>query len=320
MNGHAFLTRRLTMVNSDPTPDLSSRQLRAVLAVAEYRSFIAASSLLGISQPALTRTIQQVELSLGVALFSRTTRQVEVTPAGREFAALAERLLNDMRIGIGSMRAHATHQSGQIIVTSVLSLSDAVLPESLAAFRRRYPGIQLHLREGIQRAVVDDVQSGVADFGIGFLEGLPETLVQEDLGAERFHVVLPSAHPLARRKRVEISALRDATLVSFPRESRSRQIADGAAAAAGFILSYAMTVNRLSTLLSLVRNGIGLAIVPACERPVAADRRLTSRPLLGSRCACRLGVMRARERELTPAAAILLVVVRRWLRKRTSDA
>jgi DNA-binding transcriptional LysR family regulator len=123
-------------VSSDPTPDLSSRQLKAVLAVSEYRSFIAAASFLGISQPALTRTIQQVELSLGVALFSRTTRQVEVTPAGREFAALAERLLNEMRISIGSVRAHATHQSGQIIVASVLSLSDAVLPEY--GLRRRW--------------------------------------------------------------------------------------------------------------------------------------------------------------------------------------
>jgi len=306
------------MANSDSTPDLSSRQLRAVLAVAEYRSFIAAASFLGISQPALTRTIQQVELSLGVALFSRTTRQVEITAAGREFAGLAERLLNEMRISVGSIRRHSTHEAGQIIVASVLSLSDAVLPESLAAFRRRYPGIQLHLREGIQRSVVDDVRSGVADFGIGFLEGLPDTFTQEDLGAERFHVVLPSTHPLARRTRIEISALRGATLVSFPRESRSRQIADSAAAAAGIALDYAMTVNRLPTLLSLVRNGVGLAIVPACERPAAADRRLTSRPLLGSRCACRLGIMRARERELSPAAAILLVVLRRWLRKRTA--
>jgi DNA-binding transcriptional LysR family regulator len=295
-------------------PDFSSRHLRAVLAIAEYRSFIAAAAFLQVSQPALTRTIKQIEATLGVALFTRTTRQVDVTPAGREFAALAERLLNDLEISVGSMRKHATQQSGQIIVASVLSLAGAVLPELLADFGRRYPGIQIHLREGIHRDVVDDVRSGVADFGIGYVEGLPETFIVEDLAVEKFHVAFPASHRLAKATRVSLDDLRQETLVSFPRDSRSRQIVDGAAAAAGFALHYAMTVNRLPTLLSLVRNGIGVAIVPASERPEATDRGVRSRPLAGARLSCRLGVMRSRERALTSAAAILLVVVRRWLR------
>ncbi len=297
----------------DNSPDLSARHLKAVLAVVEYRSFIAAAAFLKVSQPALTRTIKQIEGALGVALFSRTTRQVAVTPAGREFAALAERLLNDLSISVGSLRKHAT-QSGQIIASSVLSLANALLPELLADFGRRYPGIQIHFREGIHRDVVDDVRSGVADFGIGYTEGLPDVFIVEELAVERFHAVLPASHRLAAAKRIVIDDLRQETLVSFPRESRSRQVADSAAAAAGFALRYAMTVNRLPTLLSLVRNGIGVAILPASERPPASDRRLVSRPLVGARFSCRLGVLRSRERELTPAAAILLVVVRRWLR------
>jgi DNA-binding transcriptional LysR family regulator len=298
----------------DTPPDLSSRQLRAVLALVEYRSFIAAAAFLKVSQPALTRTIKQVETALGVALFVRTTRHVGVTPAGREFAALAERLLNDLKISVGSLRKQATHPSGQIIVSSVLSLAGAVLPELLADFGRRYPGFQIQLREGIHRDVVDEVRGGVADFGIGYLEGLPDTFVVEDLGVEKFHVVLPASHRLARSKRVAIDELRLETFVSFPRESRSRLIADRSAAQSGFAFRYAMTVNRLPTLLALVRNGIGIAILPASERPGASDEHLVARPLKGAQLSCRLGVMRLRERELTPATAILLVVMRRWLR------
>lgn len=108
---------------SGALPDLSSRQLRAVLAVAECRSFIAAAAFLKLSQPALTRTIKQVETALGITLFSRTTRQVSVTPAGKEFVALAERLLNDLRIGVSSVRKYGDYQCGQIIVASVLSLA-----------------------------------------------------------------------------------------------------------------------------------------------------------------------------------------------------
>jgi DNA-binding transcriptional LysR family regulator len=303
-----------TPMQSGNVSELNARHLRAVLAVAENRSFIAAATSLRISQPALTRTIQQVETTLGVELFSRTTRQVSVTHAGKEFAALAERVLNDLSISISNLKRQAAQPSGSIAVASVLSLANALLPELLADFGKRYPGIQIHLREGIHRDVVDDVRSGQVDFGIGYVEGLPETFAIEDLGVERFRVALSATHPLARLKIIDIASLKDETMVSFPRESRSRQIADGAAAAKGIVLRYAMTVNRLPTLLSLVRNGVGLAILPASECPPENDRRLVSRSLRGTPFSCRLGVMRSRERELTPAAAILLVVIRQWLR------
>jgi DNA-binding transcriptional LysR family regulator len=74
-------------------PDLSARQLEAVLALAEYGSFVAAAARLGISQPALTRLLKRLEASLGVRLFERSTRRVQITAAGREFAAVAERML-----------------------------------------------------------------------------------------------------------------------------------------------------------------------------------------------------------------------------------
>ena len=70
-------------------PDLGSRQLLAVLAIADYGSFIAAAAFLKTSQPALTRTIKRIEDVLGVSLFERTTRRVQLTPAGREFVAVA---------------------------------------------------------------------------------------------------------------------------------------------------------------------------------------------------------------------------------------
>ena len=91
-------------------PDVTARQLRAVLAVAEYRSFIAAAAFLKTSQPALTRTIKQIEGALGISLFSRSTRQVSITEAGKEFATLAARLLSDLKIGIENMRELATQQ------------------------------------------------------------------------------------------------------------------------------------------------------------------------------------------------------------------
>ena len=297
----------------DSFPDLSARQLGAVLAVAEYRSFVAAANALKMSQPALTRTIQQVEAELGVALFARSTRQVSVTDAGKEFAAHAERLLNDLKISIASLREHAERPRGQIVVASVVSLANAVLPSLIAGYSRKFPGIEIHLREGLHDVVYDEVRSGLADFAIGFVDDPPEAFVAESLGAETFFCILPRNHPLARRRQIDVRALATAALVSFPPDSRTRRITDSAAAAEGLRLRYLMTTNRLPTLHGLVRNGVGLAVVPASERPAASDPELVSRPLAGRGLTCQIGVMRLRERELTPAAAEFLAVMRTWL-------
>ena len=295
-------------------PDLSSRQLQAVLALAKYRSFVAAASSLKISQPALTRTIKLIEVELGVPLFSRSTRQVAVTDAGKEFAALAERLLNDLRIGAENVREMAAHPRGQIVVASVVSLAGAVLPGLIADYSRRFPGIELHLREGLHNMVTDEIRNGLADFGIGYVEDAPRSFVTEDLGVETFHLVMRRDDVLARRTRVGLPALADIPFVSFPPESRTRHVVDRAAAAAGLSFRYVTTTNRLPTLHALVRNRIGLAVVPKSERPSSDDPDLTSLSVVGQGLTCRVGIMRLRDRELSAAAAQFLDVVRNWWR------
>jgi DNA-binding transcriptional LysR family regulator len=295
-------------------PDLSSRQLQAVLAVATYRSFVAAASSLKISQPALTRTIKLIETELGVPLFSRSTRQVTVTDAGKEFAALAERLLNDLRIGAENVREMAAHPRGQIAVASVISLAGAVLPGLIADYSRRFPGIELHLREGLHNMVMDEVRNGLADFGISYLDDVPRSFVTEDLGIETFYLVMRRDHALARRTRSGLPALADIPFVSFPAESLTRRVVDRAAAAAGLSFRYVTTTNRLPTLRGLVRNRVGLAIVVQSERPLPDDPDLTSISLVGQGLSCRVGIMRLQDRELTAAAAQFLDVVRNWWR------
>src|SRR6266481_4831717 len=91
---------RRTPKRTGALPEVNSRQLAAVQAVAEYRSFIAAAAHLGISQPALTLSIKRLEQTLGLPLFQRTTRHVTTTAAGREFVAMAERMFNDFKLGM----------------------------------------------------------------------------------------------------------------------------------------------------------------------------------------------------------------------------
>jgi DNA-binding transcriptional LysR family regulator len=304
----------IVRMRRDVLPDLGSRELMAVIAVAQYRSFMAAAASLNLSQPAMTRMIKRVESELGVALFIRTTRQVAITEAGHEFAALAQRLLNDLKINVVHLRGKTGQLKGQVVVSSVFSLADAILPSLAADFGSRFPGIELHLREGLNATVRDEVRSGLADFGVSYIEDAAEPFSVEVLRTDGFHVVAPKDHAFAGRRSVSLAALATVPLVSFPAESLTRRIVDRAAIEAGVTLGHTMTVNRLATLHALVSKRVGLAVVPEKERPASSDPHLISRPLAGHGLARKVGIIRLPGRDLSAAAARFLDVVRNWLR------
>lgn len=130
-------------MNKNLVPDLSSRELQAVCAIADEGSFLAASIALDLSQPALTRTVQRVEAAIGVELFRRSTRKVEITPAGQEFVALANRILADLRISFEGMREIADEQRGQVIISAVMSVAYTHLPTVVASYRESRPRIEI---------------------------------------------------------------------------------------------------------------------------------------------------------------------------------
>lgn len=292
-------------------PEVNSRQLAAVLAIAEYRSFIAAAAHLGISQPALTLTIKRLEQTLGLPLFLRTTRQVTITAAGREFVAMAERVFNDLKLSMRSLRELTEQQRGQVIVTSLIPVS---MSGVIAEYGRRFPRIEIQLREGFQDDVRDDVRSGLADFGIGDIGDLPDSHLTESLGVEELWVVLRDDHPLARLRQIEFGALKDVALVSFRVGSTTRRLIDAAATAAGFTLRHVVTVGLPLTLMNLVGCGVGVAVGPARPWPPGGRPNLVSRPLVRPRLSSEIGIMRLRDRELSSAAAGLLALARQRLR------
>src|SRR5262249_37655285 len=154
-------------------------------------------------------------------------------------------------------------------VASIMSLAHFALPRVIAEYNRDFPGIEIHLREGVQGNVQDDVHSGLADFGVGYVADMPEPFTTESLGAEAFYVVLPLRHRLAPAKEIELKPLKAPPLVPLPPPPRPRLIIDGAAATAGFTFRHAVTVNQFATLYSFVRNGLGLTIVPDRALPPA---------------------------------------------------
>ena len=210
----------------DAMPDLGTRHLRALVALAQYGNFAAAASALAISQPTLTRTIRRAEDALGIALFSRTTRRVSLTPAGREFVPLAERLLGDLGLGVANIRELAGIERGRIVVATLMSVAHGAVPHALEDFTSHHPSVVIVLREGVQASVLEEVRSGAADFGLGDVSNAEGPFATEPLGVQEFHVVLPAGHRLLARKSLTLADLAGEALISLPTEAAARRILD----------------------------------------------------------------------------------------------
>ena len=297
------------------TPDLTLRQLQTIVALAEYGSFIATAALMKTSQPAVTRTVKHLEDTLGVKLFDRSTRSVQITAAGKEFAAVAARMLNDLKITVGSMRELADQRRGQIVVSSIMSVANGKLPQMVAAYRLNHPAVELYVRDGVHGTVIEDVRSGVADFGITYLDELPDPFVSMPLGHEEFAVVLPRNHRLAAKASLALVELRDLPLVSLPVDSRTRRLIDSTAASVRLELKHVVVVSLFTTMISFVRAGIGIAIAPKSGIAGLLGKELKAVPLRGKPLLRGLGIVALKEREPTIAATELMAIIKQsWSR------
>jgi LysR family carnitine catabolism transcriptional activator len=199
------------------------------------------------------------------------------------------------------------------MIASLMSIAHHLVPAALVAFRRRYPGVFIQIREGIASGVLEDVRSGVVDFGIGPVpEGHREFVIQSVV-EERFCLVLPRRHKLSRRASVRFSEVADEPLVSMPVDSGLRRTIDALAQAEGITLSYAIITSQITSLFDFVAHGLGVSIVPLSALPPASERRLatcTLRPAVIRR----VGILRLANRPLSAAAAGFLEIFSPMLR------
>jgi LysR family transcriptional regulator, carnitine catabolism transcriptional activator len=286
-------------------PDLSAKHLRAVVTLARFGSFVAAAAHLHMSQPGLSRIIQQVERRLGVQLFVRATKSVLPTDAGREFVPAAERLLGELSQQIQKVRTLDGEMRGQLIISSLMSISHHVLPAALVEFRKQHSKMFVHVREGLAIGVQEDVRSGFADFGIGNAVGVSEGIAVESITTEPCYVVLPRRHRLHGLSAIKLRDISDDAMISMPTDSGLRRTIDAAATAQGLVLNHSIITNQFGSLFDFVANNLGIAIVPAAALPAANEYPIVARPLRPA-ITRRICILRLAERPLSPASKAFL--------------
>ena len=242
-------------------------QLRYFVAVAERLHFGRAAEALHISQPPLSRAIRALEERLGVRLFARSRRRVELTPEGARLLDEARRTLAQLERAVLELRGLAAGEQGRLRIGFVSLADYGVLPGLLKAFKSARPGVALALREMLSPEQAAALAAGELDFGLLLPPVVADAALEHlVVQQERFVVALPARHRLAaRRGRLAIEALAGEPMVMVPRGIAPGlyDIVTGLAARAGISLSVAQEAIQMQTVVSLVSSGLGAAIVPA---------------------------------------------------------
>jgi DNA-binding transcriptional LysR family regulator len=242
------------------------RHLRAFVAVAEERHFGRAAERLHMAQPPLSQQIRRMEAELGAPLLHRTTRRVELAPAGEVLLGRARDILAAVDAATEDARRAARGEFGSLTIGFTGSATYALLPVLATALRQRLPGVALDLRgEMLTPAQVAGLLDGRLDLALLRPPIQQPELALEVIRRESLVAVLPHRHRLAAAAAVRLEELAEEPFVTYPSHFRSvlHDAVEEACARHGFRPRVALEVSETATLVSFVAAGMGVSLVPA---------------------------------------------------------
>ncbi len=255
--------------------------LKNFVAVAEELHFGRAARRLHISQPPLSQQIMKLEDELGVKLFKRSSRVVELTGAGKVFLEEARSILNRTQMMSERMARLAAGRGGVLAVGFNEPVLNTILPQAVNSFRRRYPEVELKLFEMETAAQLVMLQNQEIDLALLRAFGDNHAGVATRLlYREAYLLALPAEHPLLEREIVPVAKLQNQELVMFSRRSNPAVYDDvlEALRSAGVDPLIRQEAGSKATMLSLIRAGLGIGIVPESSR-LTAPPGIEFRPL-----------------------------------------
>jgi DNA-binding transcriptional LysR family regulator len=295
--------------------NVTLRQLRVFQSVARSRNFSRTGEAVGLTQPAVSRAIGELEHAMGLRLLDRTTREVALTEAGRSLAARLDRVLDELDATLDDIAGLADAEGGKVRVASSPTLSAYLMPGCIAACARAAPRVRFLLLDRIQQDVLASVRGGEVDFGVVVEPPEVDDLDCEGILRDPFVLVTPQQHRFARSASVRWKALDGASLVLLDNASGSRRYVDEALARHGVSCKVEQELGHPTTVFQMVEAGIGLTVMPRLAVPPAGLPGLAVRPLL-PRLERTVMLVRRHDRALSPVAERVWRIVSDTVRSR----
>ena len=264
------------------------RQLAYFLAVAEERNFTRAAQRIPIAQPAISQQIHRLESELSEKLFVRDRRGTRLTPAGEALLPHARSTLASAEHAREAVAALSGLLTGRLAFGFVQPLPDRRLAGLLGAFHRQHPGIELRLIEDETDALLAALATGELDaalIGLGRYDRLPPEVGSRLVAREPVVVAVHPGHPLSGRGSIALQALREAPMVTLTSSSKQRSNLEAACRAAGFTPRIVAETSDLSVTIELIRQQIGVAVLPqsALDGAATVTQLSLTRPNLDRR-------------------------------------
>lgn len=248
------------------------RQLNYFIAVAEERHFGRAAKRLHMAQPPLSQQIRQLEEQLGVKLLDRTTRRVDLTPAGQELLDRGRQIINEVETLKADVYQVGNGATGVLRVGFSGSATYSVMPRLVRHAKEQLPGVSLTLQgEMLTPAMEAGLRDHTLDAAILRPPVASQDIEYRIVSREKLVVAMPSDSPLASGRPVAANELQEQNFVSYPPESAVYRTVSEMCRRAGFQLRIAQVTHETSTMLSFVAASSGIAVVPESVRALQLE-------------------------------------------------
>jgi len=285
--------------------NIDINDLIAFRAVAELGNFRKAAESIHISQPAFSRRIEKLENALGTQLLERTTRRVNLTSVGREFDKQLRQILDALDATLLNIRGEAVSRMGEVTIACVPSAVKYFVSNVVKDFHQRYPKTRVRIIDDSANHVLIAVAQGEADFGLNFTGSQENDIEFTPIFEEKFVAACHKDHPLAKQKSVRWSDLSEHDYISVSKVSGNRVLLDQALTGLAKQPKSLYETQHGTTMIGLVEAGLGVAAVPAMAMPKKGHPLLVSVPLIEPVVTRKMGLIKRRSSQLTPAAVEL---------------
>lgn len=250
--------------------------MRYVVAIAEEKNFTRAAERCFVVQSSLSHQIKALEHELGVALFARSSRRVELTAAGEAFLAQARASLDAAERAVSEAAAATGQIRGTLTVGVIPTVTAIDIPAALGHFHRTHPAVRIKLRGGGSDEFIAAIRAGGMDVAV---LGLPDSTPPRGVNTrvltrERLVAVVSAEHPLAGRRRINLEDLAGEAFVDFPEGTPGRVPSDLAFQAAGVHREVTFEAMSTGLILDLVRQGLVIALLSPAVIPESDDLRM----------------------------------------------
>ncbi|WP_083657808.1 LysR family transcriptional regulator [Herbaspirillum camelliae] len=290
--------------------NIETAELQAFIAVARQSSFRAAAEGLFITQPALSRRIENLEQALQERLFDRTTRRVSLTPAGELFLVHAQAVMEELELAVKSVEQRMAQRREHVTVACVPSVANNLLPQVLKRYARSHANVRVRIIDESAADVLESVRKGEADFGVNFIGAQEAEIDFAELTRERYLAVMPTHHPLAAHASLNWKSLAGEKLVSVSSSSGNRSLIDNAFSRVPQRPVIQYETNHVAGAISLVAVGLGVALLPELAIRNAPYKGIVARPVTSPVLSRAMGLITLKGRVLKPAAATLAQALR----------